>query len=314
MSDAWITGLASIALEVSDLERSTRFYTEVWGMERVGTEPAGWRHFRCVAGAPVALSLRQGARARFTSLTLLARDAAALEALHARVAREPGVRVLAPPGVLADEPGAGHGIVIEGPQGLRIVVAVDTAVAQQKAPALHADAMRADDLQVADPSRPLCLTHVVLNSADMPQLSAFFTGVLGFRLSDRTDRMDFLRCGADHHTVALAHGSALSMNHASFEMRDIDSLMYGAGRLLDHGHAVEWGLGRHGPGNNVFSYFVDPDGFAVEYTTEMEQVGEDYETHFADYWSAFPRRPCRWGVARKPSERMMQAMSGAAET
>ena len=42
MSDAWITGLASIALEVSDLERSTRFYTEVWGMERVGPSlPAG---------------------------------------------------------------------------------------------------------------------------------------------------------------------------------------------------------------------------------------------------------------------------------
>jgi hypothetical protein len=97
-------------------------------------------------------------------------------------------------------------------------------------------------------------------------------------------------------------------------MRDIDSLMYGAGRLLDHGYPVEWGLGRHGPGNNVFSYFVDPDGFAVEYTTEMAQIGEDYETQFADYWSAYPRRPCRWGVARQPSERIMRAMGGAAET
>ena len=56
MSDAWITGLTSIALEVTDLERSTRFYTEAWGMELVAADP-GRRNFRCAAGAPVALSL-----------------------------------------------------------------------------------------------------------------------------------------------------------------------------------------------------------------------------------------------------------------
>ena len=298
MNNTWITGLASISLEVTDLERSTNFYTAVWGMEQVG-EASGRRFLRCVAGAPVALSLRESTRARLHSLTLLARDAAAVHALHARVARDPAVRVLAAPGVLTDEPGNGYGVAFEGPQGLRIVVTVGSASTSLP--------------QGADPTRPLCLTHVVLNTADMPQLSAFFIDVLGLRLSDRTDRIDFLRCGTDHHTVALAHGNGLSLNHAAFEMRDIDSLMYGAGRLLDHGYVVEWGLGRHGPGNNVFSYFVDPDGFAVEYTTEIEQVGDDYETHFADYWSAFPRRPCRWGVARKPSERMMRAMAGAAE-
>lgn len=299
MDNTWITGLASIALEVADLERSTTFYTQAWGLAQVG-EASGRRFFRCAQGAPVALSLRQGRRARFESITLQARDAAAVQSLHARLAGEPVVRILAAPGLLSDEPGKDYGMVFEGPQGLRIVVAVAAAAA----PMTHA----------TDPTRPLSLTHVVLNSADMPQLSAFFTRVLGLSLSDRTDRMDFLRCGADHHTVALAHGNALSLNHAAFEMRDIDSIMYGTGRLLDHGYVVEWGLGRHGPGNNVFSYFVDPDGFAVEYTTEMEQVGEDYEPHFADYWSAFPRRPCRWGVARKPSERMMRAMAGAAET
>lgn len=299
MNNTWITGLASISLEVTELERSTNFYTEVWGLSPAG-EAAGRRFFRCVEGAPMALSLRQGKRARFESMTLHARDAEALQSLHARLASEPAVRILAAPGELSDELGNGHGMVFEGPQGLRLIVALRPAAQPV--------------LQDTDRTRPRSLTHLVLNSADMPQLSAFFTEVLELRLSDRTDRMDFLRCGTDHHTVALAHGSALSLNHAAFEMRDIDSLMHGAGRLLDHGYPVEWGLGRHGPGNNVFSYFVDPDGFAVEYTTEMEQVGEDYETRFADYWSAFPRRPCRWGVARKPSERVMRAMEGAAES
>jgi hypothetical protein len=103
----------------------------------------------------------------------------------------------------------------------------------------------------------------------------------------------------------------LSLNHAAFEMRDIDGLMYGAGRLIENGFNVEWGLGRHGPGNNVFSYFIDPDGFVVEYTTDMQQVDENtYQSNDASYWSTFPKRPCRWGVARKPSERLMASMSG----
>jgi catechol 2,3-dioxygenase len=140
---------------------------------------------------------------------------------------------------------------------------------------------------------------------------AFFCNFLGFRISDSTARMEFLRCGVDHHTVALAHGDGLSLNHAAFEMDDIDGLMYGAGRLIDHGYAVEWGLGRHGPGNNVFSYFIDPDGMAIEYTTEMQQIDEAvHRPQDLRYWSEFPRRPCRWGVARKPSGRLMEAMSG----
>lgn len=137
--------------------------------------------------------------------------------------------------------------------------------------------------------------------------------ILGFRLSDSTQRMDFLRCGADHHTIALAHGQALSLNHAAFEMKDIDALMYGAGRLVEHGYNIEWGLGRHGPGNNVFSYFIDPDGFVLEYTTDMEQIDEDtYLPKDPEYWSRFPKRPCRWGVANKPSNRLVAAMSGKA--
>ncbi len=137
--------------------------------------------------------------------------------------------------------------------------------------------------------------------------------VLGFRLSDSTDRMEFMRCGTDHHTIAWARGKGLSLNHAAFEMRDIDSLMYGIGRLLEHSCEMQWGLGRHGPGNNVFSYFIDPDGFAIEYTTDMEQVDDAYITRDAAYWSAFPRRPCRWGVARRPSEALMQAMDGVSQ-
>ena len=35
---------------------------------------------------------------------------------------------------------------------------------------------------------------------------------------------------------------------------------------------MRWGPGRHTAGDNTFSYFVTPNGFAVEYTAELERV------------------------------------------
>ena len=88
----------------------------------------------------------------------------------------------------------------------------------------------------------------------------------------------------------------------------IDGLMRGAGRMKKHGFNVEWGVGRHGPGDNVFSYFVEPNGFVVEYTAEVQQVDEaTYEAHDAEYWRNFPMRPCRWGMAGMPSNRFKAA-------
>ena len=39
---------------------------------------------------------------------------------------------------------------------------------------------------------------------------------------------------------------------------------------------IEWGVGRHGPGNNVFAYFIGPVGIVVEYTAEVLQVDDSY--------------------------------------
>ena len=63
------------------------------------------------------------------------------------------------------------------------------------------------------PGRPFNLTkigHVVLMASDVQRSAAFYTGVLGFRVSDvypetmMKGRMVFMRCAADHHGVALA--------------------------------------------------------------------------------------------------------------
>ena len=96
----------------------------------------------------------------------------------------------------------------------------------------------------------------------------------------------------------------------AYEMPSIDGLMRGAGRVRKSGYEILWGVGRHGPGSNVFSYFVEPNGFVTEYTTEVEQVDDSYVGHDADWWKAQNLFPCRWNMASAPTEFARKAMSG----
>src|SRR5205807_2311232 len=82
----------------------------------------------------------------------------------------------------------------------------------------------------------------------------------------RTRHMSFVRCNRVHHCIAYARGGFASLNHIAFEMADIDGVMRGIGRMRDAGFPPVWGPGRHGPGNNVFGYFVGPHGGVIEYT------------------------------------------------
>ena len=130
---------------------------------------------------------------------------------------------------------------------------------------------------VLDRSRPTKISHVVLNSARTDDQVPFFIDVLGFKLADSSHMMEFLRCSADHHSMAIFRNNGPSLNHVAYELPNIDGLMRGTGRLKHNGFEIEWGVGRHGPGNNVFSYFIEPNGFVAEYTTELDQL--DDATH-----------------------------------
>ena len=47
-------------------------------------------------------------------------------------------------------------------------------------------------------------------------------------------------------------------------------------------------------GNNAFSYFTTPNGFAVEYTADLEEV--DFETHQPTVHVPGPRVMDQWGI------------------
>jgi 2,3-dihydroxy-p-cumate/2,3-dihydroxybenzoate 3,4-dioxygenase len=159
----------------------------------------------------------------------------------------------------------------------------------------------------ASGDRPIELSHVVLNSSDADAAERFAVEKLGLRLSDRTRHMSFVRCNRKHHCIAYARGGFSSLHHIAFEMQDIDAVMRGIGRLRDAGYPAVWGPGRHGPGNNVFGYFVGPHGGVIEYTAEVEEVGDDYKVGGPDDWKWPPGRTDHWGIGVRDDKRIAAA-------
>ncbi len=141
---------------------------------------------------------------------------------------------------------------------------------------------------------PERISHIVLHSPRHKEAVQFFIDVLGFRLSDWIgDFMAFLRCNAWHHRIAFLPGPPC-LNHVAYDMHGVDDVMRGVSRLKSHGVDIRWGPGRHTAGDNVFSYFVSPGGFAVEYTAELERVDEASWT--PQVYAPTPQIMDQWGV------------------
>ena len=294
MTNARVSGVRSIELGVRDLARSADFYRQAWGLEDVAAEE-GAVYMRATGGEHHVLTLRQQGKASLLGVHFAARDQVTVDRLCAQ-AKAFGIDVAHDPKPLPGATGGGYGFRFRTPEGMPMSISSDVN--------RHTDT-------TLDRSRPSKISHVVLNSGNAESQVKFLIDVLGFKLSDSTHMMEFLRCSCDHHSVAMVRSQGPSLNHVAYEVPNIDGLMLGSGRLRKLGFDIEWGVGRHGPGNNVFSYFIEPDGFVAEYTTEVDQIDE--ATHVAqgpDYWEAVRSGPDRWGVSDPPSNRMRAAMSG----
>jgi catechol-2,3-dioxygenase len=147
---------------------------------------------------------------------------------------------------------------------------------------------------------PRRLGHVVLWTGNVNQQEAFYA-LLGFQVTDRTHMgMSFLRCNADHHSLAIMHNDAgrRGLQHVAFDVSTVDEVMREYARLNAEGVKCIGGVGRHGPGNNIFSYYRDPVGNVVEFYGEMEKVPQ-FETAEPRFWGS-EHKGDSWGVAGPP--------------
>lgn len=281
-----VTGIRSVAIDVCALDEAAAFYDAVWGLAPVGAPDAAARYFRGTAAYHHILSLHRADRPAIRRLVFAAADRDAVAALHAKV-QASGVVTEAPREWTM--PGGGYGFGFKDPEGRNLAVACHGA--------RHVAAPAAD--------RPHKITHVNLNAGDYDGSTHFMIDALGFRLIDETVRARFLHAACpDHFSLALVkHGNA-TLNHIAFDLVDLDSVMRGAGRMRDAGYPIEWGVGRHGPGNNVFGYFAGPEEIPLEYTSEVLQIDDSYVPRGPDFWKFPPGRGDQWGVTDPPSPRL----------
>ncbi len=292
-----ITHVRHVALGVSDLHRARRFYRDIWHLDLVGDDSdMAW--FGAGCAEPFILRLRSEQDQRTDLVALGAASRQHVDEVADIVARA-GATVIREPGLL-DGPGGGYGLRFFDPDGRVLEVSADVTP-------------RAFREVEPTESRPRKLSHVVLNTPDIDGTRWFYEQVLGFRVSDWLgDAMCFLRCNREHHAIALFRAPHVSVNHISFEMRGVDEFMRGTGRLVRSGNRPLWGPGRHGPGNNTFSYFRDSEGFVVEYTTELEHIDEA-RGWCPQVWEMTPEKSDLWGTGGELSDATIAALLGVAD-
>ncbi|QYN33512.1 VOC family protein [Pseudonocardia sp. DSM 110487] len=287
-----ITHLRHVDLAVPDLAKQRDFYTGAWGLTAEHSDSG--LTYLAAEGSPeqFVVRLREAADKRIDLIAFGAATPGGVDTLATKLSRE-GVQLVNEPGAL-QTPGGGYGFRFFDNEGRTVEISADVSVRT------HRQIEQGESI-------PVRLSHVVINSPDLDGTRAFYERHLGFRLSDSLmhpqmgQMMHFLRINKWHHSLAIARGPHPSLHHASFELRGIDEYMRGTGRLLRAGVEKLWGPGRHLAGNNTFTYFLDPHGNTVEYTTELEIIDEDtWHPHMYDFTQ--PGVSDQWGTANAMNE------------
>lgn len=281
MTQARVTDLHYVAHAVPDLAAERKFYGETWGLTEV-EEQDGKVYFAAEGSEhPFVVRLRQDDEKKTDLIGFSAASRSDVDAIFAQAVAA-GAKVIAEPGS-AEGPAGGYAARFFDPEGRAIEVICDNKKRTPRALA------RGEAI-------PLGLSHIVLHSPNHKGLMKFYEDALGFRVSDWIGEfMVFLRCNPAHHRLAIMPGPP-ALNHVAFDVTDVDDLMRGLARMMQEGVTLNWGPGRHTAGNNTFSYYLTPNGTAVEYTSDLEDVDED--TWEAKTYPMSPGITDQWGTGR----------------
>jgi 2,3-dihydroxy-p-cumate/2,3-dihydroxybenzoate 3,4-dioxygenase len=257
--------LGYVALNVTDLERSTKFYRETVGLQPVphaADEPA--RFFRCDWDHH-NVALFQGEKPGLKRIGFEMESAQALDALVDTLQKK-GLRV-------SDVPREECARFSQG-RAVRIAEPFTGATLE------FYDMMREFGGQPYKPTvaKIQRLGHLVLRTPDYDEAVQFFTEVLNFRRSDVIDGMvTFMRCFPNpfHHSLGIGKGTARGLHHVNFMVTEVDDIGRAIWRFNKEQVPIVNGPGRHPPSGSMFLYYLDPDGLTLEYSFGMEEFPEE---------------------------------------
>lgn len=303
MSFSPITHLRHFDIAVPDYDKQVEFYRDHWGLTEMHSDKTVT--YFAAEGSPEQYSVRvrNDQDKRLDLVSFGAEDAAAVDALAEDLIAK-GVKIISEPDQL-DTLGGGYGFRFFDLEGRTLEVSADVALRQHR---------KIEEREAI----PVRLSHVVLNSPQPEKMRQWYETHLGFRLSDTLnhphmgDLFYFMRCNAQHHSIAIARGPHASLQHASFELRGLDEWMRGSGRMIRAGFRKIWGPGRHRAGDNTFTYFIDPNGNTMELTTELEIIDED-TWHPSIFDVHEPETSDQWGTGGEMDEFIAKEMFNDAD-
>jgi catechol-2,3-dioxygenase len=268
------TQLSHLGLRTPDAGRLAAFYEDAVGLSRHESLPGGGLRLGWGRGHHV-LDLLPG-EPGLDHFGLEVRDGDELQAVAERAAAAGlGARPL---------PELPNGFELRDPDGTAVQV--------------HGRVGRDGETAAVPGRRPNRMQHLTLATGRVAEAAAFYTDVLGFSITDwMGESFVWLRCGPEHHTVAAVRGAAPGLDHYAYEIGGWDDFKLWCDRLAELAIPVFWGPGRHGPGNNLFIMFDDPDGTHVELSAELERYADDVAEIQPRVWAESPRTTNLWGGA-----------------
>lgn len=258
--------LHHVALASPKAPEAADFYTSDWGLHPVGESDGrvrlGASHD---VGEDYSLVLVTSPNKAVDHFCLVTAERADLEAVRERLT-DGGVPILAD---VACCPGMEDGFVFVDPEGRKVEFALRAPVAD----------VVGTDIPDAVPMFP---AHIVLNSTSIEATTQWYCDMLGFAVREwRAENMSFLYANRDHHTVAFNRAPHSSLNHVAWEMPELNQFFRHIARASNTTSGEKlYGPGRHGPGDYIFCYFLDPMDFICECETDGVKVDDPADFPF----------------------------------
>lgn len=281
-----------VAVNVTDLERTSEFLTNIYGLSPAGERPNGERFFRCGPQHHDVVLYQnrepgfvrhawemeseddvQKAYRHFEKLGLKPRWLSKEERQALGLDINPVFRM--------HEPTAGIGYEF------------------------YSDIMKYSAPLSVNLTEFECFLHTGINVPDVKAATRFAVENMGYVVSDYLGDYVGTLVRAypipHHHTFGFlpSQNGKAGLNHVAFKVKTIDDIGRYYNRAVNRGEKIGLGIGRHPTSGSYHAYVFDPDGMSWEYSQGMEQFPEQNYRR-ARYMSPAPQDFDLWGAMPNP--------------
>jgi 2,3-dihydroxy-p-cumate/2,3-dihydroxybenzoate 3,4-dioxygenase len=274
-----ITSVCYVRLAVSEPNASARFFSDIFGLQRVADQDG-------------EIAFRSDGRFRTVSLGRDSADGAsvgievwndkALEQIRERL-RELGFAVKQASVSECQRRYVQSALLTEDASGNRIDLVVrPTQSGRRYFPTRDAGIV--------------AFHGVGLRTTDSAGDLAFWKA-LGAEVSDWVGDIAYLRIDELHHRVALYPSKRNGLLYAAFEVEALDQVMQNSYFMQESQIKVVQGPGREAPSRQIFLHVEGPDGLIFSYVNGMAELGE--KPRLARQFPLTSASLCDWGSESK---------------